>query len=182
MLQQAGMEDKHWQILGGDVRLSRFIVKKLAELKGTELKQQLEHLLMDGTLPRAERSGSRKASNTTTPKTRATAIAKTLKSKDEKLPVEVLKAMGPSVGLRLSGSEGSVEVDTPQRPRLAPIPAGFAKQRQGKLRTAQAPSEKRRVLRWRRQAPGGRLREGQEQFPHLAALPSPHLDRRRLYL
>ena len=56
VLEEAGMRDKRWQLLGGDVKLNRGAVRKLSLLKGKELKKHMEHLLKEGRLPRKERA------------------------------------------------------------------------------------------------------------------------------
>ena len=102
VLQQANMEDKRWELLGGDVHLNRGAVKKLSALKGKALTKQLEYLLQHGKLPRAVRSDS---AASVTAKTRATALVNSLKSKDEKLPVAVLKEMATMLGFKLTAVE-----------------------------------------------------------------------------
>lgn len=105
VLKQAGMEDRRWELLGGDMKLNRAVVKKLSMMKGKELKKQLEHLLKEGRLPRKERTDAPKASAKDVAKTRATAFITSLKSKDETLPLEVLKAMAAMLGCKVVEAE-----------------------------------------------------------------------------
>ena len=105
VLQQAGMEDKRWQLLGGDMKLNRAVVKKLSTLKGKELKKQLEHLLKEGRLPRKERTEAAKASAKEVAKSKATAFVTSLKAKDAKLPLAVLKEMASLLGCKVVEAE-----------------------------------------------------------------------------
>jgi hypothetical protein len=105
VLQQAGMEDKRWQLLGGDMKLNRAVVKKLSTLKGKELKKHLEHLLKEGRLPRKERTEAAKASAKEVAKSKATAFVTSLKAKDEQLPLAVLKEMAALLGCKVVEAE-----------------------------------------------------------------------------
>jgi hypothetical protein len=102
VLKQCEMEDKRWQVLGGDIHLNRSAVKKLSQMTGRQQKKAIEHLLKHGKLPRAGRADSRKASGAMTAKNRATALVKSLKRKDEKLPVAVLKELASLLGYRVA--------------------------------------------------------------------------------
>lgn len=101
VLQQAGVEDKRWQLLGGDVKLNRSVVKRLADLKGKELKKQVEHLLKHGRLLRTKQAPTPAASPKAVAKSSAESFVTKLKAKDEKLPVAVLKEMALMLGFKL---------------------------------------------------------------------------------
>jgi hypothetical protein len=99
VLHDAGMTDKRWELLSGDVRLNRGAVKKLSLLQGKELKKQVEYLLKEGRLPRkkTEQEGTAKQ----TVKSQVASFVSKLEAKDEKLPVAFLKEMASKLGFKL---------------------------------------------------------------------------------
>ena len=107
VLAAADMADKRWELLSGDIKLNRGAVKKLSELKGKELKRQLEHLLKEGRLPRKKTEPG--ASPKERVKTQVASFVERLKARDEKLPSGCAEGDGGAAGVQGGGRDASEE-------------------------------------------------------------------------